>query len=1057
MRIVAAALNGLHRLRHLTSRLYRWRWSLGAARTLSCARPRALQYNCAFTSTGESLPVPTGEMAKNSMLRARQRLRAALVALLALAASVLSCEGAFAQMPAAAPELLQLFESLSPEQQEAIMKQLGLGGGAGGGGIGALLGGLGGTPGGGLDRQGMLNRQRESGAQQQQQASATDEEAEEALPGLKADDWVIIETDVQAAPQPAAAPAAAAPPALAPSPPGAASGGGTSNALASLLAASATASPPASAPAPAPPSAAAEEETRRLQHQVDLIRSKNPYQLSKDGELTLPGFAPIALLGLSDDQATLRLKVEPGLHGLHVRLTRLPLRKTGVAGLKPFGYSLFSKSAPSTFAPVANVPVPAGYIVGPGDQLSLQLYGNQNRSQTLKVERDGHVLIPDIGPMNVSGQPFSSVKAAIEARVERQKLGVHALVSMGDTRAINVFVLGEARRPGTYTLSGLGTITSALFVAGGVKRIGSLRNIQLKRQGALVRRLDLYDLLIRGDTSDDARLLEGDVIFVPAVGATVSVDGEVRRPAIYELAGESTVADLVQLAGGLTPDADTSKAMLTGFDAGQRRVVMAVDLSAGVRSQPLHNGDLLSVARLRPTLDSGILVQGYVFAPGAFAWRQGIRLSDVIRSVDELRPNADLHYLLIRRETPPDRRVSVVSVDLAAALQAPRSHADPELMPRDRVTVFDLASGRDQVIQPVLNELRLQGNADQPSQVVQVGGHVKVPGTYPLEPGMTVSDLIRAAGGTADEAYRGNAELVRYQVRGGDARHTELLDIDLAAALRGDAGANLQLLPFDTLSVKEVPEWGNQENVTLRGEVRFPGNYTIRRGETLKSVIGRAGGLTAYAFPEGSVFTRDELRVREQEQLDILGDRMQRDVTLLALQAAGAGQAGAASVLSVGQSLLGQLKSYKAVGRMVIDLPRLNSSAQGSTYDVILRDGDTLGVPRFQQQVTVIGEVQNATSHLFNPKLSRDEYISLSGGVTHRADRGKIYVVRASGSVLASGGSRWFEHNASVAIKPGDTIVVPLDTEHIPALPLWTQVSQILYNVAIAVLAVRRF
>src|ERR1700694_3150409 len=371
MRIVAAALNGLHRLRHLTSRLYRWRWSLGAARTLSCARPRALQYNCAFTSTGESLPVPTGEMAKSSMLRARQRFRAALVALLALAASVLSCEGAFAQMPAAAPELLQLFESLSPEQQEAIMKQLGLGGGAGGGGIGALLGGLGGIPGGGLDRQGMLNRQRESGAQQQQQASATDEEAEEALPGLKADDWVIIETDVQAAPQPAAAPAAAAPPALAPSPPGAASGGGTSNALASLLAASATASPPASAPAPAPPSAAAEEETRRLQHQVDLIRSKNPYQLSKDGELTLPGFAAIALLGLSDDQATLRLKVAPGLHGLHVRLTRLALRETGVADLKPFGYGLFSKSAPSTFAPIVNVPVPSSYILGPGDQLSL--------------------------------------------------------------------------------------------------------------------------------------------------------------------------------------------------------------------------------------------------------------------------------------------------------------------------------------------------------------------------------------------------------------------------------------------------------------------------------------------------------------------------------------------------------------------------------------------------------------------------------------------------------------------------------------------------------------
>jgi polysaccharide biosynthesis/export protein len=186
----------------------------------------------------------------------------------------------------------------------------------------------------------------------------------------------------------------------------------------------------------------------------------------------------------------------------------------------------------------------------------------------------------------------------------------------------------------------------------------------------------------------------------------------------------------------------------------------------------------------------------------------------------------------------------------------------------------------------------------------------------------------------------------------------------------------------------------------------------------------------------------------------MLADRMQRDVALLSLQAAAANQAGAATALSVGQSLLGQLKGAQAVGRLVIDLPRLETSPPGSTYDVVLRGGDTLSVPRFQQQVTVIGEVQNVTSHLYHPKLGRDDYIGLSGGVTRRADRGKIYIVRASGSVIATEGSRWFEHGGNVAIKPGDTIVVPLDTEHIPALPLWTQVTQILYNIAIAVLAV---
>ena len=751
----------------------------------------------------------------------------------------------------------------------------------------------------------------------------------------------------------------------------------------------------------------------------------------------------------------MRLSVEPALRGLDIHLARLPLRKSGAEGLKPFGYDLFGKKPPSTFAPFSNVPLPSDYLVGAGDEIDIQLYGNENRSLKLTVSRDGHVNLPDIGPVNVSGQRFTDVKAALESRIEHQLIGVRASVSMGDTRAIRVFVLGEAKRPGAYTVSGLATVTSALYAAGGVKTLGSLRNVQLKRDGELIRRLDLYDLLIRGDTKDDAKLLQGDVIFVPPVGATVGIDGEVRRPAIYELKGESTVGELIQLAGGLTAEADRMTVTLTRIEENQHRVVLSVDVAAFTRAQMLRNGDLVQVAHLRPTLDSGILVQGHVYSAQAFAWHEGIRLTDVVRSVDQLRPNADIHYVLIRRESLPDRHVSVLSVDLGLALASPGTAADPELMPRDRITVFDLASGRDRVIQPVMDELRLQGNAQQPSQVVHVEGLVKVPGDYPLESGMHISDLVRAGGGTADSAYGQSAELVRYEVVNGQSRRIQLLNIDLVSALHGDAKANIELQPFDSLTIKEVPEWRDQETVVLRGEMRFPGPYTIRRGETLKSVINRAGGLTPYAFPEGSVFTREELKRREQQQLDLLADRMQRDLAILALQSAGANQAGAATAMSVGQSLLGQLKNAQAVGRLVIDLPKLERSPMGSTYDVVLHDGDTLIVPRYQQQVTVIGEVQNATSHLYNPKLERDDYIALSGGVTRRADRGRIYIVRASGNVISSEGtSRWFDHGGTVPIKAGDTIVVPLDTEHIPALPLWTQVTQILYNVAIAVLAI---
>jgi len=1008
-------------------------------------------------------------------MRVMRSLRGCKAALLLIAGCILlHAPPVTAQSASPTPEQLQMFQGLTPEQQQAVLDQLGNRSGSdqiSGGG----LGGLGGTG----ERQstdqfgrprtfGSQNEQTGTGRERKKPTEEDEEELEPLIPVLKRQDWVIIELDYQLPPRPVppylqslyAAPNAQA------------------AAAATAAAAAADAQKNAANPPPTPNPGAAqsssdhgapmtafessltEDQRTRLESLMTLIRSKNPYRLTVDGSLMLPGFAPIALLGLTEEQATLRLKVEPAFRGIDVRLTRLPLKKTGSEGLKPFGYDLFDHEL-STFAPATNVPVPSQYIVGAGDQLIVQLYGTQNRKLTLTVGRDGRVNLPDLGPIDVGGQTFNEAKADIESRVQGQMMGVHASVSMGDTRSIRVFVVGEAHYPGTYTISGLSTITSALYAAGGAKRAGSLRKVQLKRHGALVRQFDLYDLLIRGDTSDDAKLLPGDVIFIPPVGPTVSIDGEVRRPAIYEVKGESTVADILSLAGGLTPEADRSNAMLTRIDERQRRVVVPVELSAGARTEPVRNGDSVRVMRLRPTLDSGIVVQGHLYAPGLFAYQPGMHLSDVVHSVDELRPDADLHYLLIRRELPPDRRIVVLSADLAAAWQAPGSAADLGLMPRDRITVFDLASGRDRVIQPLLDELRVQGTAVHPTETVHVGGQVKVPGEYPLEPGMKVADLVRAGGGAADAAYGAQAELARYSVAGGESRQTQLIEVNLASALRGDPAANVVLQAYDTLTVKQVPQWSELETVVLKGEVRFPGSYAIRRGETLKSVIERAGGLTNFAFPEGSVFTREWLQKREQEQLDMLARRMQTDITALAVASAASGVgaangAGGASTLALGQSLLGQIRGAKAVGRMVIDLPQLMREPVGSSIDVVLRDGDQLIVPRFQQQVTVIGEVQNATSLFYNPRLGREDYISLAGGVTRRADKGRTYVVRANGSVVASEGSRWFE-TSGVTMKPGDTVVVPLDTERMPSLPFWQAVTGILYNVAIAVAAVHSF
>lgn len=943
-------------------------------------------------------------------------LRCASAVIFSILASLPALSQSNTATSAPTAEQLEIFNNLDPAQQQSILQSIGS---RGSGGTGANSSNSLSTS---ANKNQDLNLQRLNRLRNSEMMERMEP------PKLKGDDTVLIDIDF-----PRAASAAV--------PGGSATASGQSTQMATM-------------PAPEPEVPLTDLEKSRLRELINLVRGKNPYRLLHDGALQLPGFSPIPLAGLTVEQATARVNAEPAFIQLKLKLSLLPLEKPGAEGLKPFGYDLFDED-PSTFAPVTEIPVPSDYVVGPGDELAVQLYGSQNKTTKLVVGRDGRVNFPELGPIVVGGQSFSAVQSALEERVSRQMIGVRASVSMGETRAIRVFVLGEAKLPGSYTVSGLSTMTTALFASGGVKPIGSLRNIQLKRQGALVRTLDLYDLLLNGDTSNDAKLMPGDVIYIPTVGATVAVEGEVRRPAIYELKGMPTVADVVALAGGLTPQADNSKATLTRLNAQSQRVVLDVSIASGGRTQPVHDGDSLTLSRIKPTLDSGITISGHVYSPRTVAWQEGLRLSKVIASVDDLKPNADLRYLLIRRELPPDRHVAVLSADLTKALANPNGAGDVALMPRDQIIVFDFETDRARVIAPVLSELRLQSQVNRPTELVRVDGRIKVPGEYPLEPGMRVSDLLRAGGNLQDAAYSNSAELTRYALDGAGKRTTTLIEVDLAAIANGIPGADIELQSSDFLNIKELPSWSEREQVTLRGEVRFPGIYPIQRGETLHSVIARAGGLTQYAFSAGSVFTREDLKRREQEQLDLLSTRMQSDLASLALQGAQANQSGVAQSLSVGQSLLAQLKTSKAVGRLVIDLDKVVTSRSGSEQDVILRDGDELIVPRLRQEVTVIGEVQTTTSHLYQKGLSRADYIAQSGGVTRKADDKQIYVVRANGSVVADGGSRWFR--SSVEIKPGDTVVVPLDTERMPALPLWQAVTQIVYNIAIAAAAVNSF
>jgi protein involved in polysaccharide export with SLBB domain len=779
------------------------------------------------------------------------------------------------------------------------------------------------------------------------------------------------------------------------------------------------------------------------------------YELDENGNLVLPGLAEIALRGLTAGSIEERLGAEPYLKEFDISVSLLDVQSDAEV-LEPFGYDIFALSV-TGFEPVTSGPVPPDYVVGPGDSVRAQFFGNVNGDYEVEVSRDGILNLPNLGPVTVAGLSFSALRQDLDRRVQQKLIGTQVSVTMGQLRTIRVFVLGDANRPGSYVVSSLATISSALYSSGGISEIGSLRRIQLKRRGKVIANFDLYDLLLNGDTSADQRLLPGDVIFVPPIGPTVGAGGAVRRPAIYELKGETTVADLIRLAGGLLADAYPKASRLERIHPDDGRNVVSLDIDSKTElARELVDGDVLFVPEVLPLLNQTVRLEGHVQRPGPVELRPGMRLVDLIPDAGYLKPGADVDYVLIRREDSKTHRVSVVSAKLGDAWANPSSPENLQLRSRDTVHVFSMAYGRHRTVEPLLEELKLHSRSGRPHREVSVSGFVNAPGAYPLESDMRISDLVRAGGGLSEQAYTLKAELARYEVVNGMERETAIIEIDLAAILRGDESADVTLTEHDNLRISAIPQWDSLWSVELDGEVLFPGIYRVRRGETLRQVLARAGGLTDEAFPSGAVFLRESLKQREQEQIDTLIRRVKADLTTMSLETL---DTTGAQALETGRVLLEQLRETEAVGRLVIDLKALAARIPNDELidDVELRDGDRLLVPKQPQEVTVIGETQQNTSHLYQPGLSRDDYIEMSGGLTRRADQKLIYVVRASGAVVTANRSLWFGRSRGTEIRPGDTIVVPLETDRIRPLTLWSNVTQILYQAAIAVAAVNSF
>ena len=719
--------------------------------------------------------------------------------------------------------------------------------------------------------------------------------------------------------------------------------------------------------------------------------------------------------------------------------------------LKAFGYDLFAGS-PTTFEPVHDVPVSSDYLLGPGDSLKVNLYGKQSQFFELSIDQEGQSYIPDLGPISLAGLSFTEAKEKIVKTIDQKMIGVKASVSMGKLRSIRVFVLGEAYRPGSYIVSALSTITNALVLSGGISELGSLRHVQLKRQGKLIQTLDLYDLLLKGDTRNDAQLKSGDVVFIPPVSAIVGIKGEVRRPAYYELKAGESIQDLVAFSGGLLPSAYPSAATIKRILKQGDRTLINIDLTqveAAASTLELQSGDIVDFPKVLEKVRQVVTLSGHIERPQAFTWSEGLYLSQLVPSVDYLKPKPDLDYALIKRYQMPNRSLKIETFSLKQALSAPTSAADPLLQDQDEVIFFSkLEADREEIVTEIVEELSAQASINESVKTVSILGDVRFPGDYPLVKDMLVADLIAAAGGLTERAFQLYAELNRTEIDQEQALVKGRVILDLSSA----QSLQVSLKSRDMLQIKTIPNWAEAHSVTLKGEVRFPGVYSINKDDTLADVIERAGGLTEYAYAPGAMFSRVALKEQQAEQLTEMQERLEADIAKAEVVAANQSSAsGKTKDLGDAQKVLDQLKNTEATGRLVIDLDKVIN--QADEYVIALENGDELFVPRKKNSVTIVGEVQLPISQVYESRLSYQDYIKRSGGLTNKADAEKIYIIKANGSVLIPNTSNWFASNQQT-LDPGDTIVVPLDAEKLDQVMLWRDMTQIFYQIALGAAAV---
>jgi protein involved in polysaccharide export with SLBB domain len=746
-----------------------------------------------------------------------------------------------------------------------------------------------------------------------------------------------------------------------------------------------------------------------------------------------------------------------------------------------FGQSLFEQP-PSTFAPLDMMQIPSDYVIGPGDQLEIKIWGQLEANLRVTVDRGGQIYIPRVGEVSVAGVHYAELEKYLKNEVSKIFRNFNLTANVGHLRSIQVLVVGSARYPGTYTISSLSTLVNAIFASGGPNPQGSLRHIQVRRDGATITDFDFYDLLINGDKSKDVHLQPGDVLFIPPVGALAAISGSVNTPAIYELKGNSTLSDLIEIAGGLSSLADTGRITIERLLDHQFRKTLEFPYDEESRSTPLHDGDVVRVFSIVPSFQDTVTLRGNVANPGRYAWKPGMRIRDLIPNAEALLTR---RYWLDRaaigngRATEyPVGQQAPVQVRCLPATSAAGSQfsgaqqpsvglsggAQPATVPMESAPATSSTEQSNVVYVPCGPGQQTPAGSENAADRVALGNR----GTAEMHTEIAATQ--RTANSLTAELRRYAPEInwdyaIIQRVNPTDLSSKLIWMSPRKAVLEHDDASNLELQSGDIVTIFSqrdisLPQDERSRYVVLEGEVKRPGVYKLEVNETLHSVLQRAGGLTPNAYVYGSQLLRESARIEQQNSLDQLVHTMEVQVRQSALSIAATAAGGDAQALAqLQEGIVSQLRAVRATGRVA--LPVKPSDKKLTQFpDMLMEDNDRLIIPHTPSTVSVVGNVYNPGSFIYDPRTSSGGYLEMAGKGKPQSDLHHAFVLRANGVVVAANnvngvftGAK-FEH---LRLYPGDEIIVPYKLPtgaFVRGLRDWSQITSQLAITAAALAVV---